>query len=174
MLEAFCQQRGLTVNLVKTKVMLLAGELGNKAADAAAKRGRLSFAGKQLPVVSEFRYLGVVFSSSQTLAASAAPTRCTPARLAMLDMCECCNRLGLEATRVQLLLFKSLVDSKLSYGSEVWAPHLAQLAAKRAVISGGTGTQSSLSAPEELHELHTPLAVVDLKHLGTRGEVGDG
>ena len=31
-LEAFCQQRGLTVNLVKTKVMLLAGELGSKAA----------------------------------------------------------------------------------------------------------------------------------------------
>ena len=123
-LEAFCQQRGLTVNLVKTKVMLLAGQLGNTAAVALAKRGRLSFAGKQLQVVSEFRYLGVVFSCSQTLVASAAPARCAPARLAMLDMRERCNLLGLEATRVQLLLFNSLVDSKLSYGSEVWAPHL--------------------------------------------------
>ena len=104
MLEAFCQQRGLTVNLAKTKMMLLAGELGSKASVASAKRGRLSFASKQLPVVSEFRYLCVVFSSSQTLAASAAPARCTPARLAMLDMRERCNLLGLEATRVQLLL----------------------------------------------------------------------
>ena len=43
MLEAFCQRRGLTVNLVKTKVMLLAGERGGEVAVEVAKGGRLTF-----------------------------------------------------------------------------------------------------------------------------------
>ena len=45
----------------------------------------------------------------------------------------------------------SLVDSKVSYTSEVWAPLLVALAAQRAVVSGGSGTSSGPSEPELLH-----------------------
>ena len=148
MLEAFCRQRGLIVNLVKTKVMLLAGDLGSKAAVAAAR-----LAGSASPA-SNCRLSA---SSAAWVRSSAAarrwlhqqhPTLCTraPGNAGHVR----CNLLGLEATRMQLL-FNSIVDSKLSYGSEVWARHLAQLAAKQAEISGSTGTQGNLSAPEELH-----------------------
>ena len=151
-LEAFCQQRALTVNLVKTKVMLLAGHKDSSAAVAAAERGRLSFAGERLPVVSEFRYLGIVFSSSRTLAATAASARCIAARLALHDMRARCSFLQLETAAVQLHLFHSLVDSKLSYGSEVWAPHLVTQAAQRVAVSGSRdGKHSAPSAPEVLH-----------------------
>lgn len=169
-LERFCKRLGLTVNLVKTKVMLLAGEHSSQAALTAAQNGKVSFAGERLPVVSEFRYLGIMFSSSRTLAAAAAPGRCTAARLALLDMRARCSFLELQSARVQLHLFHSLVDSKLSYGSEVWAPHLAALAARRAVVSGSAGTKSAPSEPELLHQQFlrsllgvrhaTPVAVV--------------
>ena len=85
----------------------------------------------------------MLFSSSQMLAASAAPARCAAARLSMQGMQARSATLGLEATRVQLLLFNTLVDSKLSYGSGV--------AARRAVISGSSGTSTEPSEPEQLH-----------------------
>ena len=51
------QHLDLTVNLANTKVMLLAGECSSRAAASKGERGRLSFGGQRLPVVSEFRYL---------------------------------------------------------------------------------------------------------------------
>lgn len=83
MLEAFCERRGLTVNLVKTKVMLLAGVRGSEAAEDVARLGRVTFGGKRLPVVSEFCYLGIVFNSGRSLAAVAAPARCIAGRVAL-------------------------------------------------------------------------------------------
>lgn len=44
-LETFCQRLGLTLNLVKTKVMLLAEELGSRAASAKESAGASAFMG---------------------------------------------------------------------------------------------------------------------------------
>lgn len=61
LLEAYCAERGLTVNLVKTKVMLLAGADGETEALQRAERARLSYGGGKVEAVSEFKYLGIIF-----------------------------------------------------------------------------------------------------------------
>ena len=68
----------------------------------------------------------------------------TKAAWAALHNCRArCAALGLEAPRMQLRLFSSLVDSVLSYDAEVWG---MQLAAKASTGSGSTGC-----AAEKLH-----------------------
>jgi len=52
----------------------------------------------------------------------------------------------LEATRLLLQLYDSLVDSTLSYGAAVWAPGLALVAASRPVVGA-----SGLSDAERQH-----------------------
>ena len=47
-----------------------------------------------------------------------------------------CAELGLEAARLLLLLYHTLVDSTLSYCAAVWAPGLALTAVWRAILGG--------------------------------------
>lgn len=145
LLESYCQQWGLTVNITKTKVMLLAG--GSNEADAMrlARRARLTYGGKEVEAVPEFKYLGVVFHCHLPIGESAAPARAAVARFAAVQFEGRCAELGLEAARLLLLLFDSLVDSTLSYAAAVWAPGLAAAAAARPVISGGARAASSSS-----------------------------
>ena len=65
----------------------------------------------------------------------------------------CCAALDLQSACQQLLLYASHVDSMLSYGSKLWAPHLIACAAQQvlAVVSGDGGTSSTPSEPEQLH-----------------------
>ena len=105
---------------------------------------RLKYAGVLLTVVTCFKYLGINFYSTTCIAGAAAPAR-TQAVLAALHDCRArCAALGVESAPSQLRLFSALVDSKLSYGAEVWG---MQLAAKAAAAGGG-GTRC---ATEKLH-----------------------
>ena len=151
LLEAYCQEWGLTVNVTKTKIVLLAGGSSATEAMAQAERARIRYQGSPVPVASEFKYLGVVFHCSTTLGESAAPGRAAVARFAAAEFEARCSQLGIEAARLLLLLFHSLVDSTLSYAAAVWAPGLAAAAAVRPVVGGAAGASSSPSAAEMQH-----------------------
>jgi hypothetical protein len=150
-LEGYCAERGLTVNLVKTKVVLLAGAASPEAALQRVLRAGLRFAGQRLEGATQFKYLGVVFHCTQPLGESAGQARAAVARFAAAMFEGRCAELGLEATRLLLLLYSQMVDSTLSYGAAVWAPGLALRAVRRQSV----GSDSSLTAAERQH--HTTL-----------------
>ena len=136
LLEAYCAEQGLTVNLGKTKVMLLSGEEQEAKALARVQRAHLTYAGQRVEGTTDFKYLGVVFHSTRPLGESAAGARAAVARFAAAAFEGRCAELGLEAARLLLLLYHSLVDSTLSYCAAVWAPGLALTAARRAILGG--------------------------------------
>ena len=143
LLQRYCKRWGLTVNTGKTKLILLSGQRTQQAAQQAAEQAGLTFAGQQLETVTSFKYLGITFHASTCLSGAAAPARTKAAWAALHNSRARCAALGIEAPRVQLRLFSALVDSVLSYGSEVWG---MQLAARAAAGSGSTGC-----AAEKLH-----------------------
>ena len=114
MLQQYCQRWGLTVNTVKTELLLLSGERTQQAAVRTAERARLSFGGASLAVVPSFKYLGITFHSSCCLAGAAAPARVAAARAAMHSCRALSAALGIGAAPVQLQLFSTMVDSVLS------------------------------------------------------------
>ena len=64
-----------------------------------------------------------------------------------------CAGLGLEAARLLLLLYQSLVDSTLSYCAAVWAPFLAYTAARRPVVGGSRLSAAKLQQLRTLRRL---------------------
>ena len=151
LLAAYCERWDITVNAIKTKLMLLAGARSATAAVRAAAAAGLTFAGESLEAVSSFRYLGIVFEAARPLAGSAAPARTAAARAALAACNSRCAALGVVAARVRMRLFSTMVDSVLSHGAEVWAVQLVAAAA-----AGGSqgGSCSSGSAAEALHVGH--------------------
>ena len=147
-LVAFCERWDITVNTVKTKVLLLAGASRAPEAVALAEAAGLTFAGAALQVVSSFRYLGVEFVAVGPLAGSAGPARTVVARAALAACNTRCAALGVVAAVVRLRLFSTMVDSVLSHGAEVWA---VQLVAAATTGSAGGGTCSSGSGAERMH-----------------------
>ena len=158
LLETYCAERGLTVNLVKTKVMLFAGADSEAEALQRVERARLTYGGGRLAAVPEFKYLGVVFHCCRPIGESAAPGRAGVGRFAAAMFEGRCQQLGLEATSLLLTLYRTFVDSTLSYGAAVWAPGLALQAARRSVVGS-----SRLSDPEKLH-LSSLRYVLGLPH----------
>ena len=136
-LEQYCDERGLTVNVMKTKVMLLAGAGSADEAVRTVQRAGLTYAGNSVEAVTQFKYLGVVFHCCEPPGQSAAEARAAVARFAAATFEGRCTELGLEASRLLLLLYSQMVDSTLSYAAAVWAPGLALAAARRPVMGGG-------------------------------------
>jgi hypothetical protein len=139
LLQRYCQQCGLTVNTVKTKLMILSGQRRQGDAQRAADAARLSFGGQQLEAVTSFKYLGITFHSTQQIAAPAAAARAGAAWAALHRSNARCAELGVEAAPLRMRLFSTMVDSVLSYGAEVWG---IQLAAAAAGGSGSTGCRA--------------------------------
>jgi hypothetical protein len=145
LLQQYCEQWGLTVNAAKTKLMLLSGRRTQQAALETAQQAGLSLAGQQVEAVNSFKYLGITFHASTCLAGAAAPVRAAAARAAMHNSNARCAALGVEAAPLRLRLFSIMVDSVLSYGSEVWGMQLA------AAGAAGCSSSPAGSRPERLH-----------------------
>jgi len=162
LLQQYCQQWGLTVNTVKTKLMLLSGQRTQQAALRAAAAAQLCFGGQLLEVVASFKYLGIVFHASTCLAGSAAPARTQLARAAMHSCRARCAELGIEAAGVQLRLFSTMVDSVLSHGAEVWGVQLVAQAAANGGSGGSAAERLQLGFMRQLLGVRqsTPNAVV--------------
>ncbi len=146
-LQQFCAERGLTVNLDKTRLVLLAGAASPDDALCRVQRAGIKYAGQRIPGATEFKYLGAIFHCTQPLGESAAAGRAAVARFAAASFEGRCAELGLEAARLLLLLYQQLVDSSLSYGAAVWGPGLAATAAQRRI----SGDSKGISAAELQH-----------------------
>lgn len=107
------------------------------------QRARLTYAGVGIAAVAQFKYLGVVFHCTRPLAETASEGRAAVARFAAAMFEGRCAELGLEASRLLLMLYDQMVDSTLSYAAATWAPGLAAAAAQRGITGG------SCSAPEQ-------------------------
>ena len=163
MLLQYCQRWGLTVNLLKTKLMLLSGARTQQEAQQIAEAAGLRFAGQPLAAVVSFKYLGIVFHSSTCLAGCAGAARALLAHKAMHDCRARCAELGIEAAPVQLQLFSTMVDSVLSHGAEVWGMQLAaRAAASPASTAGSQAEQVHIRYLRQLLGVRqsTPSAVV--------------
>ncbi|PSC67546.1 ribosomal large subunit pseudouridine synthase D [Micractinium conductrix] len=152
LLEQYCAERGLTVNVVKTKVMLLAGAADEQTAMQRVRRARHTFDGAPVAGVAAFKYLGLVFHCTQPVGEAAAEGRARVARFAAASFEGRCTALGLEAARLLLSLYRQMVDSTLSYGAAVWSPGLSLAAVRRlGTQAGAAGGGSGLSAAAQQH-----------------------
>ena len=145
-------RRARPVNVVKTKVMLLSGAADEQTAMQRVRRARHTFDGAPVAGVAAFKYLGLVFHSTQPVGEAAAEGRARVARFAAASFEGRCTALGLEAARLLLSLYRQMVDSTLSYGAAVWSPGLALAAVRRlGTQAGAAGGGSGLSAAEQQH-----------------------
>jgi hypothetical protein len=165
LLEQYSAERGLTVNLTKTEVMVLAGADSEEGALRTVRRAQLTYGGKRLEGTTQFKYLGVVLHCTQPLGESASACRAAVARFAAATFEGRCAELGLVAARLLLILYSQMVDSTLSYAAAVWAPALALAAAARPVVGSSGHSAAELQHSRALRRLlglptRTPMATV--------------
>ena len=114
-LEDFCMQRGLTVNLGKTKVMIF------HTSQQGMAHASFTFARGPVEIVTSYVYLGVTFSTAAThfTMGSAAQDRLTRgyAALAMLE--RRCHQAHFQEPHTKGWLFDSLVTPSLMYAVDV-------------------------------------------------------
>ena len=113
-LEKYCSEWDLEVNMDKSKVLVF--KKGNKL----AKSEKWYFLRKKLEVVSEYKYLGVLFKSNGgwTKHIEEAKVKADRACTSLLKFVYKFRKLPVSFF---LRLFDSLVNSVLLYGSEVWS-----------------------------------------------------
>jgi len=119
-LQAFCSEYGFEVNVPKCAVVVF----GRRAPPAAAvPAGVWLYSGQQVPPLTEFRYLGIVFHQTKGVSACVSALKSAGLR-AMWGMLSKCGDLELCSLAVQVDLFDALVAPVLGYCAEVWAPSL--------------------------------------------------
>ena len=165
LLEQYSAERGLTVNLTKTEVMVLAGAATEEGALRMVERARLTFGDQRLQGTIQFKYLGVVFHCILPLGESASASRAAAARFAAAAFEGRCAEMGLEAARLLLILYSQMVDSTLSFAAAVWSPSLALAAARRPVVGGSGLSDAELQHLRALRRLiglptRTPTATI--------------
>jgi hypothetical protein len=118
-LHEFCAANCLHVNVDKSAVMVF-GKQKPRVGKHIPPQGWM-FEGARLPVVSEFRYLGITFH--QTAGVSACTSALSAAAMrAMWGPVSRCKTMQLSTLR--MFLFESIVSPILVYCSEVWGPSL--------------------------------------------------
>ena len=113
-LHAFCEDRGLTVNVEKIKVVVFGGK--------SMLKEPLSFKGASVEQVESFPYLGLEFHQNCSFK-MAITQLLASARRATFALHSRCAALGIRDPRLKCHLFDSLVHPLLSYGCEIWSPY---------------------------------------------------
>jgi len=111
-LKSYCNRWKLTVNASKTKITIFGGK------KVKNRKYNFKFDGKDLELVDEFKYLGVVFkyNGNFDVCRKSLYDQASKAMFALLSKC---NLLELPID-VQLELFDSMVVPIMLYGCEVW------------------------------------------------------
>ena len=111
-LNVFCNENGLKVNLSKTKVVVFrnGGQL--------RRNERFYFNGQQLNCINHYKYLGIVFSS-KLMWSSALKTLSSQAEKAIFMLKRFIKTCGIPI-QLSLDLFDKMVVPILLYGSEIW------------------------------------------------------
>ena len=117
-LEEFCQKWKLTVNTIKTKVLIFrkSGRLPNGL--------RFTYNGTEIEIVSRFSYLGIVFTSGGSCK-EAQRTLAGQALKAIFALNKYLYKFAYLKPSHVLDLFDKLISPILNYGSEVWGFHKA-------------------------------------------------
>ena len=120
-LQDFCLANSLHVNVAKSAVVVF-GKRKPRINHEIPHTGWL-LAGAQLPVVAEFRYLGITFHQTGGVSVCTAALSAAALR-AMWGMLSKCKSLEMPTLQLRMSLFDSLVTPILVYCSEVWGPTL--------------------------------------------------
>lgn len=113
-LEEFCRRWRLEVNETKTQVCVFGPERKSAAAD------EISYAGKKLETVNEYKYLGVWIRNDFTWKTHIA--KMVQKANARVADCESLFRGKKLAIPFKLAAYKALVRPILEYGAEIWTP----------------------------------------------------
>ena len=111
-METFCHEHGLTVNVAKTKILVFETQ--------RTPCPSFLFEGQPIDRVDEFKYLGICFHGTQGLTC-AIEQLCASARRALFAMYGRCHELHIHDPRLKCKLFDALVQPILTYACEVWS-----------------------------------------------------
>ena len=109
----YCEHWGLEVNVDKTKRMVF------KNGGKKNKLDRWTFNGQEVETVTEFRYLGFIFSSSGKFNIGLDNLQ-TRGEKALFDMISSIENFKDMYVNMKLSLFESLVKPVILYGCEIW------------------------------------------------------
>ncbi|XP_028982325.1 uncharacterized protein LOC114841493 [Diachasma alloeum] len=114
-LEEYCSDNGLTINIGKTKVMIF-----RKGGRLPSANHAFQLNGNPVEIVTEYTYLGVKFTSTATgrAASAAAASRSRVASSAVLRLL---SSIGADSWEGTKRLHSSIVTSTLLYPSSLWA-----------------------------------------------------
>lgn len=119
-LQEFCVANSLHVNVDKSAVVVF-GQRKPGLVGKHIPRAGWVLDGDRLPVVPEFRYLGITFHETSGVSACV-PALSAAAMPAMWCMLSRCKTMEMPTLQLRVSLFESLVSPILSYCSEVWGP----------------------------------------------------
>ncbi len=111
-LLGFCQERGLKVNVGKTKVVVFEYR--------ESESPEFLYDGAVVERVQIFKYLGICFHATRGMSC-AMEYLCTAARKAMHAVLGRCFEIPIHAPQLKCMLFDALVQPILNYACEVWA-----------------------------------------------------
>lgn len=120
-LQEFCDTYQMRVNVAKCAVVVF----GKRRAVPGQHFpvGGWVYDGQPVPVVPQFRYLGIEFHETKGVSASVDALRSAGLR-AMWGMLGRCSDMEVASIEVQVQLFDALVAPVLGFCAEVWAPTL--------------------------------------------------
>ena len=113
-LQAFCNDRGLTVNLGKTKLVVFQHRY------VEAQPG-LTYAGQPVEQVQSYKLLGVQMHGTKGLTFALSHLKAAAQRASFALLARC-TELNITDIPLKLKLFDALVRPMMSYSCEVWAP----------------------------------------------------
>ena len=111
-LHAFCENRGLKVNLAKTKVVVF---------NQRTYKANLVFAGGPVEQADRYKYLGLVMHQNGAFTCAAESLK-SAAQRALFALEARCAEMGITDPRLRCRLYDAVVKPVLSYGCEVWMP----------------------------------------------------
>jgi hypothetical protein len=139
-LQTFCCERQLTVNVKKTKVVVF---------EARKSMCQVfQYEGKALEQLNSFKYLGVELHGTKGMQA-AIQQLAMSGKKAVFALRHRCAELRIFDLALQCQLFDALVKPVLSYGCEVWLDHMAceQLeVVHRAFLKSSLGVSTTTSS----------------------------
>ena len=112
-LSQYCKKWGLTVNVIKTKIVVF------RKGGRAAKDEVWTFNERIIEVVSCFKYVGCVFSNSGSFK-HCVNSLVGSARKALFSLKRIINQKSELIPKIQIDLFNTMVAQILHYGCEVW------------------------------------------------------
>jgi hypothetical protein len=125
-LHNYCITFGMTVNVLKTEVLVLGTAPAVALAIAQAASSPIAYDGVPLRVVSSARYLGLTFAAAGTKAANETAL-CTAATRTRFVLQRNLFRLPPLPPATQIHLFNALVRPVLMYGAQVWGAEYLKL-----------------------------------------------